>query len=290
MRRIDRIGQYLRIHRLSHGQLHIDSLKIPPNYPADLAAAAPALIREDLAEHGMNFTPLIVRPCSTPNGDTEYEVIFGKEVVEFAPELGIEQLWASILDLAEEEVPPFQERLKAIFQLKAAPRETAALEVAPPPPKADPVQPEAANVSQHSRSPSLDLGLLLKDQSKILEKVITEQNSLKTDIDKLTKTVSELMEIVRQLQQSLTATSRHQAVHPPQTRKTSRRSPQSETIWINRCSKPQNLKDRVPGLTLEEAKKIIAARNQGRRFYSVDELKEIAPSGQWDQPSLVIMF
>ncbi|WP_460194968.1 hypothetical protein [Thermosynechococcus sp. FA-CM-4201] len=115
----NQISKHLGLHPTHQGQIHIDYLTIPETYPKDLFSASPQLIREDLDKYKTNLIPLIIRPVTTPEGDTAYEVVFGKEVVEFARELGINQLWASRIELEDEEVLTFQERLKSILKVNS---------------------------------------------------------------------------------------------------------------------------------------------------------------------------
>lgn len=247
----NQISKHLGLHQTHQGQIHIDYLIVPETYPKDLFSASPHLIREDLDKYKTNLIPLIIRPVTTPEGDTAYEVVFGKEVVEFARELGINQLWASRIELKDEEVLTFQERFKSILQINAQ-DSSSYLQTS-----------ERSNlVNQDSQSVTTlfnEFRKILNDQTQVivcrLEKIAQELDEFKRELAELEQRVS---------------------------RKTKFNSP----VSINRCKKAENLAKRVLGLELKQAEKIIQEIKQGRKFKSVDELKAIAPSGRWDEVSI----
>ncbi|AXY67375.1 hypothetical protein D3A95_02050 [Thermosynechococcus sichuanensis E542] len=247
----NQISKHLGLHQTHQGQIHIDYLIVPETYPKDLFSASPQLIREDLDKYKTNLIPVIIRPVTTPEGDTAYEVIFGKEVVEFARELGINQLWASRIELEDEEVLTFQERLKSILQINSQ-NGSSYLQT-----------PEGSNlVNQDSQS----FMTLFNEFQKSFN------DQIKPIIDRLEKIAQELDEFKRnfaELKQGIP-------------RKTKLNSP----VSINRCKKAENLTKRVLGLKVEEAEKIIQQIQKGTKFKSADELKAIAPSGRWDEVSI----
>lgn len=247
----NQISKHLGLHQTHQGQIHIDYLIVPETYPKDLFSASPQLIREDLEKYKTNLMPLIIRPVSTSEGDTAYEVVFGKEVVEFARELGINQLWASRIELEDEEVLSFQERLKSILQINSQDGSSHLQ------------KPEKSNLVNQNYQ--LFMPLLNEFQKRLNEQ-------MKPIIDKLEKIAQELDEFKRNL------TELEQRV--------SKKTKFNSSVSINRCKKAENLAKRVLGLKPEEAEKIIHQIQKGRKFKSADELKKIAPSGRWDEVSI----
>ncbi len=247
----NQISKHLGLHQTHQGQIHIDYLIVPETYPKDLFSASPHLIREDLDTYKTNLIPLIIRPVTTPEGDTGYEVVFGKEVVEFARELGINQLWASRIELKDEEVLTFQERFKSILQINS--------------------QDGSSHLQTSERS-----NLVNQDSQSFMTLFNEFQKSLndqiKPIIDKLEKIAQELDELKRNVAELEQRVSKKTKFNSP--------------VSINRCKKAQNLAKRVLGLKAEEAEKIIQQIQKGRKFKSADELKAIAPSGRWDEVSI----
>ncbi|MDM7327685.1 MAG: hypothetical protein P3X23_011330 [Thermosynechococcus sp. Uc] len=243
------ISKHLRPHRANQGQIHIDYLKIPENYPEDLCSTSPHLIHEYLKQYKTNLTPLIIRPVTTLEGDTEYEVVFGKEVVEFARELGINQLWASRIELEDKEIPAFQERLKSILQTSSK---------------------DGNSYAQKSERDNLvneDSQLVVKLLNE-LQKSLNEQiQSIVGQLQKINWELNELKRNLSELQQPVTKSQ--------------------QRVAINTYKNAENLTKRVPGLILEEAQVITQQNQQCKKFKSVDELKKIAPSGRWDEVSLL---
>lgn len=258
MNNSNRISEYLSLRQMHQGQIHIDYLKIPNTYPKDLFCPSPQLIREDLEKYQTNLIPLIIRPVNTTEGDTEYEVIFGKEVVEFARELGIDQLWASRIELRDEEVRPFQERFKSIFQIHSSKRT------------------EVGN--QEIQSITLLLEHKFNQQNERIENLLQKtKESLLQEIKEIARNLEKLETNFTESQKTL------QEIKPTKATKQS-------SIKINSYKNAENLKKRVPSLTLEEARKIIQQIKKGQKFTSVDELKAIAPSGQWHEVNLSLSF
>lgn len=247
----NQISKHLGLHQTHQGQIHIDYLIVPETYPKDLFSASPQLIREDLDKYKTNLIPVIIRPVTTPEGDTAYEVIFGKEVVEFARELGINQLWASRIELEDEEVLVFQGRLKSILQINSQ-NSSSYLQTS-----------ERSNsVNQDSQS----FMTLFNEFQKSLN------DQIKTIIDRLEKITQELDEFKSNFAELKQGISRKTKLNPP--------------VSINRCKKAENLAKRVLDLKVEEAEKIIQQIQKGTKFKSADELKAIAPSGRWDEVSI----
>ncbi|BCX12224.1 MAG: hypothetical protein KatS3mg067_1162 [Thermosynechococcus sp.] len=259
MSKSNRLSRYLGLYDVHQGQVHIDLLKVPADYPQELLYVSPTLIREDLEKYQTNLIPLIIRSVTTQAGDVEYEVVFGKEVVDFARELGIKQLWATRVDLADDqEVSDFQERIKMLMQINAqghsSQQEGSYLQ-----------SPLSASEFAHILDRSLQP---LKKQIDSIHQEMTVQSQQVMNLSEQIKTLSNILE-------------------SSPTRSQNRRN-----IRINSYRDAESLKKRVPGLTIDEAQVVIGRleryRNHqgGRKFRSVDELKEIAPSGQWDALSI----
>ncbi|MDR5640280.1 hypothetical protein RHJ63_12870 [Thermosynechococcus sp. JY1334] len=253
----NRISKHLGLHQTHQGQIHIDYLTIPETYPKDLFSASPQLIREDLDKYKTNLIPLIIRPVTTPEGETAYEVVFGKEIVEFARELGIHQLWASRIELEDEEVLTFQERCKSILQINSK---------------------DDGSYSQKSERSNLvdqDSQSAMKLFSE-LQKSLNDQN--KVIVNFLEKIFQELDDLKRKFSELQQDISKETKTNPnPQKQK---------SVRINSYKSAKNLAKSVPRLELKEAEKIIQEIKQGRKFKSIDELKAIALSGRWDEVSI----
>ncbi|WKT83605.1 MULTISPECIES: hypothetical protein [unclassified Thermosynechococcus] len=251
----NRISKHLGLHQTHQGQIHIDYLTVPETYPKDLFSASPQLIREDLDKYKTNLIPLIIRPVTTPEGETAYEVVFGKEIVEFARELGIHQLWASRIELEDEEVLTFQERFKSILQINSK---------------------DDGSYSQKSERSNLvdqDSQSVMKLFSE-LQKSLNDQNkAIVNFLEKIFQELDNLKSKFSELQQHI---SKETKTNP---------NPQ-KSVRINSYKNAKNLAKSVPRLELKEAEKIIQEIKQGRKFKSIDELKTIAPSGRWDEVSI----
>ncbi|WP_298976078.1 hypothetical protein [uncultured Thermosynechococcus sp.] len=264
MNDLEKISKHLTPRPVFQGQIHVDSLRVPSSYPPDLLSSSPQLIREDLQRHRTNLVPLIIRPVE----EGEYEVIFGKEIVEFARELGINHLFASRIELQDTDVPPFQERLKSIFRINQ---------------KADSSYSQTLQQSAPADQTPQIVGVLLETKnmfSKIENTLIGFDNRLKKIENKLDEQNSSPQRIIQELDELKRSLSELQQSIPKQ-------KGTGDRILINRCTKPENLVKRVPNLTLEDAEKVIERIKQKRKFKSIDELEKIAPSGRWNEVSIL---
>ncbi|MEO0160311.1 MAG: hypothetical protein ABIL47_07550 [candidate division WOR-3 bacterium] len=140
----NKIEKHLKPKSTNHGIIHIDSLKQQENYPDYLLLPNPELVKNDLEENGINTFPLIIRPLEDADG--EYEVIYGKEIVDFAKKLGIKELRATKVNITEEEVEEYQKTLAKNYspsKTSDTKKEIAATE--------PPAQPEVAKTSKRSK-------------------------------------------------------------------------------------------------------------------------------------------
>ncbi|BAC08946.1 tll1394 [Thermosynechococcus vestitus BP-1] len=259
MSKSNRLSRYLGLSDVHQGQVHIDLLKVPDDYPQELLYVSPTLIREDLEKYQTNLIPLIIRSVTTPARDVEYEVVFGKEVVDFARELGIKQLWATRVELADDqEVSDFQERIKRLMQIHA---------------QGHPSQQEGS----YLQSP-----LSVSGFTNILDRHL---QPLKKQIESIHQEMAKQSQQVMHLSAQVKTLSNILGSSPTG-------SQNRRTIRINSYRDAESLKKRVPGLTIDEAQVVIGRLERyrkhqgGRKFCSVDELKEIAPSGHWDSLSI----
>lgn len=250
---LEKISKHLTPRPAFQGQIHVDSLRVPSSYPPDLLSSSPQLIREDLQRHRTNLIPLIIRPVE----EGEYEVIFGKEIVEFARELGINHLFASRIELQDEDVLPFQKRLKSIFGMN---------------------QKASSSYSQ------MLLQSTFMDQIAQLVRILIEENKMtfKNQFDKLENKLDEQNNSLQKISQELDELKKRLSLRELQ-QPISRQTMTEKPVSINRYRNPQNLTKRVPNLKNKEAEIIIQQIQEGRRFKSVDELKAIAPSSRWDE-------
>lgn len=99
----NRIIEYLRIKPISHTQIYTTQIAIPESDRGEIPQERRETLRRSLVEQGSNLFPLIVRPTEAYSNEEEYEVIYGADWCIVAKELGIEQLWAWIFEMTDEE-------------------------------------------------------------------------------------------------------------------------------------------------------------------------------------------
>lgn len=263
----EHLQQYLKIQPTDHGQVHLDYLVLPTVYPDFLCSRSPEQIRQNLAGYGINLTPLIVRRISPETGETLYEVIFGKEVVEFARELGISKLWAWMVNVQDGEVPLAQQKLANLFQIGSPIVIDTPPEVIDTPTSSkesrssvtSPVQPDLSTLHGDIKTGFQELLAQFKQQTEeiraLKDQAQRQQQYLQESVVKIVEKIDGIV------------------LPPP---------PLRPKIHINKRRNVQSLVKDIPRLTKEEATKIINARKEGGKFTSVTELKQMAPSGQWD--------
>jgi len=123
----NRIVEYLRIKPISHSQIYTSQIAVPEPQMGEIPRERREALRRSLIEQGSNLIPLIVRPTEAYSNEEEYEVVCGSDWCIVAKELGIEQMWAWVFEMTDEEVAVAQaemEHLAPQQTQKTAPIET----------------------------------------------------------------------------------------------------------------------------------------------------------------------
>ncbi|MEG4913774.1 Rho termination factor (modular protein) [Microcoleus sp. B7-D4] len=108
----NRIVEYLRIKPISHSQIYTSQIAVPEPQMGEIPRERREAIRRSLIEQGSNLIPLIVRPTEAYSNEEEYEVVCGSDWCIVAKELGIEQMWAWVFEMTDEEVAVAQAEME----------------------------------------------------------------------------------------------------------------------------------------------------------------------------------
>jgi hypothetical protein len=100
----NRTVEYLRIKPISHSQIYTSQIAVPEEQRGEIPRDRREALRRSLIEQGSNLIPLIVRHTEAYSNEEEYEVVCGADWCIVAKELGIEQMWAWIFEMSDEEV------------------------------------------------------------------------------------------------------------------------------------------------------------------------------------------
>ncbi|MBW3587668.1 MAG: Rho termination factor (modular protein) [Cyanobacteria bacterium 0813] len=108
----NRIVEYLRIKPISHTQIYTSQIAVPELHKGEIPRERREALRRSLIEQGSNLIPLIVRPTEAYSNEEEYEVVCGSDWCILAKELGIEQMWAWVFEMTDEEVAVAQAEME----------------------------------------------------------------------------------------------------------------------------------------------------------------------------------
>ncbi|MEG3863343.1 Rho termination factor (modular protein) [Microcoleus sp. herbarium12] len=108
----NRIVEYLRIKPISHSQIYTSQIAVPETQGGEIPRERREALRRSLIEQGSNLIPLIVRPTEAYSNEEEYEVVCGSDWCIVAKELGIEQMWAWVFEMTDEEVVAAQAEME----------------------------------------------------------------------------------------------------------------------------------------------------------------------------------
>ncbi|MEG3926408.1 MULTISPECIES: Rho termination factor (modular protein) [unclassified Microcoleus] len=108
----NRIVEYLRIKPISHSQIYTSQIAVPEFHRGEIPRERREALRRSLIEQGSNLIPLIVRPTEAYSNEEEYEVVCGSDWCIVAKELGIEQMWAWVFEMTDEEVAVAQAEME----------------------------------------------------------------------------------------------------------------------------------------------------------------------------------
>lgn len=110
----NRIVEYLRIKPISHSQIYTSQIAVPETQGGEIPHDRREALRRSLIEQGSNLIPLIVRRTEAYSNEEEYEVVCGADWCIVAKELGIEQMWAWVFDMTDEEVAVTQAEMEQL--------------------------------------------------------------------------------------------------------------------------------------------------------------------------------
>ena len=110
----NRIVEYLRIKPISHSQIYTSQIAVPEDQRGEILRERREALRRSLIEQGSNLIPLIVRRTEAYSNEEEYEVVCGSDWCIVAKELGIEQMWAWIFEMTDEEVAAAQAEMELL--------------------------------------------------------------------------------------------------------------------------------------------------------------------------------
>ncbi|WP_293353490.1 MULTISPECIES: Rho termination factor (modular protein) [unclassified Microcoleus] len=108
----NRIVEYLRIKPISHSQIYTSQIAVPETQGGEIPRERREALRRSLIEQGSNLIPLIVRPTEAYSNEEEYEVVCGSDWCIVAKELGLEQMWAWVFEMTDEEVVAAQAEME----------------------------------------------------------------------------------------------------------------------------------------------------------------------------------
>jgi hypothetical protein len=110
----NRIVEYLRIKPISHSQIYTSQIAIPDSLQKEIFRDRREALRRSLIEQGSNLIPLIVRRTEAYSNEEEYEVVCGADWYIVAKELGIDQMWAWVFEMSDEEVVAAQAEMELL--------------------------------------------------------------------------------------------------------------------------------------------------------------------------------
>jgi hypothetical protein len=110
----NRIVEYLRIKPISHSQIYTSQIAIPDSVRGEIPRDRREALRRSLIEQGCNLIPLIVRRTEAYSNEEEYEVVCDADWCIVAKELGIEQMWAWVFEMTDEEVAAAQAEMELL--------------------------------------------------------------------------------------------------------------------------------------------------------------------------------
>ncbi|MEG4276265.1 Rho termination factor (modular protein) [Microcoleus sp. MON1_C1] len=108
----NRIVEYLRIKPITHSQIYTSQIAVPEPQRGEIPRERREALRRSLIEQGSNLIPLIVRRTEAYSNEEEYEVVCGSDWCIVAKELGIEQMWAWVFEMTDEEVAVAQAEME----------------------------------------------------------------------------------------------------------------------------------------------------------------------------------
>lgn len=112
----NRIVEYLRIKPISHSQIYTSQIAVPEPQRGEIPRERREALRRSLIEQGSNLIPLIVRRTEAYSNEEEYEVVCGSDWCIVAKELGIEQMWAWVFEMTDEEVAVARAEMEDLAQ------------------------------------------------------------------------------------------------------------------------------------------------------------------------------
>lgn len=110
----NRIIEYLQIKPISHSQIYTSQIAVPEAQGGEIPRDRREALRRSLIEQGSNLIPLIVRRTEAYSNEEEYEVVCGADWCIVAKELGIEQMWAWVFEMTDEEVAVTQAEMEQL--------------------------------------------------------------------------------------------------------------------------------------------------------------------------------
>jgi hypothetical protein len=110
----NRIIEYLQIKPISHSQIYTSQIAVPETQGGEILRDRREALRRSLIEQGSNLIPLIVRRTEAYSNEEEYEVVCGADWCIVAKELGIEQMWAWVFEMTDEEVAVTQAEMEQL--------------------------------------------------------------------------------------------------------------------------------------------------------------------------------
>jgi hypothetical protein len=110
----NRIIEYLQIKPISHSQIYTSQIAVPETQGVEIPRDRREALRRSLIEQGSNLIPLIVRRTEAYSNEEEYEVVCGADWCIVAKELGIEQMWAWVFEMTDEEVAVTQAEMEQL--------------------------------------------------------------------------------------------------------------------------------------------------------------------------------
>ncbi|MGE5660505.1 MAG: Rho termination factor (modular protein) [Actinomycetota bacterium] len=121
----NRIIEHLRIKPISHSQIYTYQIAVPESQRGEIPQERREALRRSLLEQGSNLMPLIVRRTEAYSNEEEYEVVHGADWCIVAQELNIDQLWAWIFEMTDEEATAAKAEMESLALV--APEETTLL-------------------------------------------------------------------------------------------------------------------------------------------------------------------
>lgn len=113
--------EYFQTRPIGHSQIYTSQIAVPDRLGEAITRQRRETLRRSLIEQGSNLIPLIVRRTEAYSNEEEYEVVCGADCCIVAKELGIEQLWAWIFDMTDEEVALAKAEMESLAPQPARP-------------------------------------------------------------------------------------------------------------------------------------------------------------------------